>query len=201
VCPQVEFQVVTDRPCSVEDGCRDLRIPVSRVVDPDRRGFSSKAHGVLGAKECAAVIMLFSRVVEEPLTTGQRLLNIHPSLLPEFRGMGAVAKAYSAGVKVLGATLHVATAEVDGGPIVAQACQAIDQSHSVEVWEHVSFLQKTALFLLAVELLESGRLRWEGCDARLAGNLEGTSQMNPMLINEAYVAAVRRLQTSGPRFL
>lgn len=50
-----------------------------------------------------------------------RILNIHPSLLPAFPGLGTHRKALAAGVKVHGATVHFVTAALDGGPIVAQA--------------------------------------------------------------------------------
>jgi phosphoribosylglycinamide formyltransferase-1 len=49
-----------------------------------------------------------------------RVLNTHPALLPAFRGWHAVRDALAAGVKVTGTTVHVATEEVDDGPILAQ---------------------------------------------------------------------------------
>jgi phosphoribosylglycinamide formyltransferase-1 len=49
-----------------------------------------------------------------------RVLNTHPALLPAFKGWHAVRAALDAGVKVTGMTIHVATAEVDDGPILAQ---------------------------------------------------------------------------------
>jgi phosphoribosylglycinamide formyltransferase-1 len=49
-----------------------------------------------------------------------RILNTHPALLPAFKGWHAVEDALAAGVKVTGCTVHVATLEVDTGPIVAQ---------------------------------------------------------------------------------
>ena len=50
-----------------------------------------------------------------------RIVNIHPSLLPAFRGLNAQAQALAAGVKFAGCTVHIVVPEVDGGPILAQA--------------------------------------------------------------------------------
>src|SRR5690606_17193541 len=50
-----------------------------------------------------------------------RLVNLHPSLLPAFKGRGAIAQALAAGVKLTGCTVHQVIAALDSGPIVAQA--------------------------------------------------------------------------------
>ncbi|MBJ7900672.1 MAG: phosphoribosylglycinamide formyltransferase [Cyanobacteria bacterium RI_101] len=76
----------------------------------------------------------------------RRVLNIHPSLLPSFRGVGAVEQALSAGVKVTGCTVHYAVPDVDSGPILAQAAVPIlpgdtpESLHArVQVQEHQIF--------------------------------------------------------------
>ena len=51
----------------------------------------------------------------------ERLVNIHPSLLPSFRGLDAVGQALQAGVFISGCTVHIVTADLDAGPILAQA--------------------------------------------------------------------------------
>jgi phosphoribosylglycinamide formyltransferase-1 len=65
----------------------------------------------------------FMRLVGAPLLEAfpNRVLNIHPSLLPSFPGLHAQRQAIAHGVKVSGATVHLVTSELDGGPIVLQA--------------------------------------------------------------------------------
>ncbi len=61
-----------------------------------------------------------------------RILNIHPSLLPSFPGLEAQRQALVHGVRVSGATVHLVTAELDGGPIVAQSAVSVIDGDSVE---------------------------------------------------------------------
>jgi phosphoribosylglycinamide formyltransferase-1 len=94
------------------------------------------------------------RIVTPVLLTAfpQRVINIHPSLLPSFRGVRAVEQALAAGVKVTGCTVHYASAEVDSGPIIAQAVVPIlpddtsDSLHTrIQVQEHQIFPRAIAL--------------------------------------------------------
>ena len=63
----------------------------------------------------------------------ERILNIHPSLLPKFKGAHAVRDALASGEKVTGCTVHIATAQLDGGPILAQQEVSILDKDTVEV--------------------------------------------------------------------
>jgi phosphoribosylglycinamide formyltransferase-1 len=62
----------------------------------------------------------------------QRVLNTHPSLLPAFKGWHAVKDALDYGVKITGTTVHIATADVDSGPILAQEPVRIDEQDTVD---------------------------------------------------------------------
>ncbi|QUS62314.1 phosphoribosylglycinamide formyltransferase [Synechocystis sp. PCC 7339] len=82
----------------------------------------------------------------------QRVLNIHPSLLPNFRGVRAVEQALAAGVKVSGCTVHYAEATVDSGPIVAQAVVPILPDDTRETLHQRIQVQEHRLFSLAIAL-------------------------------------------------
>ncbi|HYT39306.1 MAG TPA: phosphoribosylglycinamide formyltransferase, partial [Acidimicrobiia bacterium] len=120
--------VVTDRPgVAALDRAAAAGIPVV-VVDraqhlPDRVAFTSAVVEALTAHGADIVAMAgFMTVLAEPVFEAfpGRVVNTHPSLLPSFRGAHAVADALAAGVKVTGCTIHLATIEVDDGPILAQ---------------------------------------------------------------------------------
>jgi phosphoribosylglycinamide formyltransferase 1 len=73
-------------------------------------------------------------ILDKPIfdAFGGRVLNTHPSLLPAFPGAHAVADALAAGVKVTGCTVHIATVDVDRGPILAQEAVPVLSGDTVE---------------------------------------------------------------------
>ena len=103
-----------------------------------------------------------------------RLLNIHPSLLPAFPGLGTHQRALEAGVKVHGCTVHFVTPELDSGPIVIQAAVAVRGDDSpaslaarVLEQEHAIYPRAARWFLEDRLLVEHGRVRVKGGDAQL----------------------------------
>jgi len=98
-----------------------------------------------------------------------RMLNIHPSLLPSFPGLATHRQAIDAGVKVHGATVHFVTAELDHGPIIAQAAVPVldkDDEHTlaerVLVQEHIIYPRAVRWFIEGRLSIENGIVRLEG---------------------------------------
>jgi phosphoribosylglycinamide formyltransferase-1 len=94
------------------------------------------------------------RVVTEVLLSAfpERVINIHPSLLPSFKGIRAIEQALAAGVKITGCTVHLAHLDVDSGPIIMQAAVPIlpedtaDTLHQrIQTMEHLILPQAIAL--------------------------------------------------------
>lgn len=103
-----------------------------------------------------------------------RLLNIHPSLLPAFPGLGTHERALAAGVKVHGCSVHFVTSELDHGPIVIQAVVRVHADDSPESLaarvlrqEHVIYPRAVRWFLDGRLVIESGVVRVAGNDAQL----------------------------------
>lgn len=84
------------------------------------------------------VLAGFMRVVKEPLLHAfpRRILNLHPSLLPSFKGLHAIEQAWNYGVKVTGCTVHYVTGDLDGGPIVDQAVVRIEETDTLNSLEN-----------------------------------------------------------------
>jgi len=92
-------------------------------VDFDRDAFTEAVVDVLRTHDIELVVMAgFGTIFGPPIHAAfpNRILNTHPALLPSFKGWHGVRDALAYGVKVTGCTVHVATLEVDAGPILAQ---------------------------------------------------------------------------------
>lgn len=115
---------MVDRPCRATDVAAARGVPSEVVLrGADRVEFTHRVVDALEAHGAEVVVMAgFMTILEKPMfdAYGGRVLNTHPALLPAFRGAHAVEDALAAGVKVTGCTIHVATLEVDSGPILAQ---------------------------------------------------------------------------------
>jgi phosphoribosylglycinamide formyltransferase-1 len=91
-----------------------------------------------------------------------RILNIHPSLLPAFPGLDAQARALAHGVKVSGCTVHFVDADLDAGPILAQAAVPVLNDDTVESLSARILIEEHRIYSEAVALVLSGDWRIEG---------------------------------------
>ena len=82
----------------------------------------------------------------------ERVINIHPSLLPSFRGIRAIEQALAAGVKVTGCTVHFASLEVDSGPIIAQAVVPVLPDDTAETLHARIQIQEHKIFPMAIAI-------------------------------------------------
>jgi phosphoribosylglycinamide formyltransferase-1 len=122
--------VMADRPCRALEIAEGASVPAVLVErasfgdDFDRDAYTRDVVDVLDKYDIELVVMAgWGTIFAPPMFDAfdGRILNTHPALLPAFKGWHAVRDALAAGVKVTGCTVHVATAEVDDGPILAQA--------------------------------------------------------------------------------
>ncbi len=90
------------------------------------------------------------------------IVNIHPSLLPSFPGANAQYQAWEHGVKWTGATVHLVTAELDGGPIVLQETVPVEDGDDVGTLAARILDREHHLYPLAIQLLLNGGWRVEG---------------------------------------
>ena len=121
--------VIADRPCVALDNAAAAGLPTELVErtsfkpDFDRDAYTSQLVDALKRHDVDLVAFAgFGTITSNELyeVYENRVLNTHPALLPEFKGWHAVRDALAAGVNETGCTVHIATLEVDSGPILAQ---------------------------------------------------------------------------------
>ena len=157
----------------------------SRDFRGDRDAFERAVEAEL-ARHGAELVALagFMRVLT-PGFVGRwegRLVNIHPSLLPAFPGLDTHARALAAGVRLHGCTVHLVSAGVDEGPILAQAAVPVLDADTAETLAARVLDQEHLLYPAALAWLASGRVRVENGRACVvdAGARPGAALLNPL---------------------
>jgi phosphoribosylglycinamide formyltransferase 1 len=160
--------VVVDRPCGATDVAAAAGVPAIVVERPsfgadfDRRAYSRAVVEVLRAYEVELVVMAgFMTILAQPAFEAfpDAILNTHPALLPSFPGAHAVRDAVAHGVKVTGTTVHVATLEVDAGPILAQEAVEVRPGDTVEsLHERIKAVERRLYPSTIHQILERGRV-------------------------------------------
>jgi phosphoribosylglycinamide formyltransferase-1 len=141
----------------------------SMVVDHRRYGSRDDFDGAVAAELQARRVSLvclagFMRLVGAPLLDAfpNRILNVHPSLLPAFPGVDAQGQALAYGVKIAGATVHLVTPELDGGPIVLQAAVPVYDEDTVETLSARILVEEHRIYPKAVALMLDGGWHVDG---------------------------------------
>src|SRR5439155_15124297 len=101
-----------------------------------------------------------------------RMLNIHPALLPSFKGLDTHARALAAGVKIHGATVHMVVPEVDCGPILAQAAVAVREGDTADTLAARVLEAEHRIYPAALKFLAEGRVRVVDGRCRIDGRAD-----------------------------
>lgn len=131
----------------------------------DRDAYDAAVAGALRERSVDLVCLAgFMRLVGAPLLEAfpNRILNIHPSLLPSFPGLDAQAQALEHGVRVTGATVHLVNAELDGGPIVAQTAVPVLADDTVESLSARVLIEEHRLYPRAIATVLDGNWSLDG---------------------------------------
>jgi phosphoribosylglycinamide formyltransferase-1 len=133
--------VIVDRPCRATGVAGEANIAAVMV---ERTSFGKDFDRLAHTKDVVAALQThgaqlvaiagYGTILDAVLYDAypERVLNTHPSLLPAFKGWHAVEEALAYGVKVTGCTVHLATADVDAGPILAQQAVAVEPGDTLE---------------------------------------------------------------------
>ena len=158
--------VVVDRPCGVTDVAADAGLTAEMLertdfgASFDRVGYTQALTDVLIDHDIDLVVMAgFGTILEQPIYDryAGRVLNTHPALLPSFPGWHGVRDALDYGVKVTGCTVHIATLEVDAGPILAQeAVRVLDGDTEATLHERIKVVERRLYIDTIRSIIERG---------------------------------------------
>ena len=91
-----------------------------------------------------------------------KILNIHPALLPSFKGAHGIKDAFEYGVKVTGVTVHFVTPDMDAGPIILQSAVSVTEDDTEESLAEAIHKEEHKLYPRAIQLFVEGRLKIKG---------------------------------------
>ena len=157
-----------------------------RVID--HRGYGSRAafeQALSQALEASGVELVclagFMRVLTSEFVERwrDRLINIHPSLLPAFKGLDTHARAIEAGVRLAGCTVHYVRPEVDNGPIIVQAAVPVLPDDTAETLAARVLQEEHRCLPLAVRLIAEGRVSVVGTRCVIDAAAPGGALVNP----------------------
>lgn len=165
--------VASDRPdAPALERARKAKVPSVLALSPEpgekRAAYDQRLLEALRAERPDLVVLAgFMRIVGPTVLEAfpGRVVNIHPSLLPAFKGLDAVGQAHRAGAAETGCTTHLVTPDLDGGPILLQAGLKARAGDSVETLRRRILRLEHLVLPRTVQLVAEGRV---GRDGRIA---------------------------------
>ena len=144
---------------------------VKREDYPNKKDFENKITQHLKEEEIDLIVLAGFMRMLSPELVGEykgRILNIHPALLPSFKGTEGIKDAFEYGVKVTGVTVHFVDEEMDHGPIILQEPVKIKEDDSLKSLEAKIHKIEHQLYPEAIRLYVEGKLRIEGRKVKIS---------------------------------
>jgi phosphoribosylglycinamide formyltransferase-1 len=171
-------------------------IPAVVIAEQDREAFAVAAQARLRAERVELICLAgFMRLLDTSFVAAWRdwMINIHPSLLPSFRGVHAQRQALAAGVRFAGCTVHFVRPELDSGPIIGQAVVPVHPDDDEARLSARILNVEHRLYPLAVRLIAEGRVRLNGDRVEIDGaTVPDISALNPQGHSSEPLASVPR---------
>lgn len=138
-------------------------------IDPrafvDKKAYEQELLGILGQYDIGLVLLAgYMRIVGREVIEAyrNRIINIHPALLPSFKGLHAQKQAFDYGVKISGCTVHFVDEGMDTGPIIIQRAVPVLEGDNADTLAARILEQEHQIFPEAVKLFVEGKLKVEG---------------------------------------
>ncbi|MFC1643897.1 phosphoribosylglycinamide formyltransferase [Candidatus Omnitrophota bacterium] len=148
----------------------DIKTFVLEAVDQSREEYDKKVLQKLRETKIELVVLAgFMRILSDHFVDEykSRILNVHPALLPSFKGASGIKDALEHGVKSTGVTVHFVDKKLDSGPIILQAHVKVDDADTLETLEEKIHVEEHKLYPEAVRLFVRGKLKVDGRKVRI----------------------------------
>jgi phosphoribosylglycinamide formyltransferase 1 len=170
-------------------------IPAAVIPHRDRHAFAADAEALLREQRVEFLCLAgFMRVLEPSFVEAwrDRMVNIHPSLLPAFRGLHAQRQALAAGVRFAGCTVHFVRPELDTGPIIGQAVVPVHPDDDEERLSARILGVEHRLYPLALRLIAEGRVSVIAEKVKIDGcRIPEIAALNPQETSSMQLAPTR----------
>lgn len=150
------------------EGIRAEALPHKHYADRD--SFDAAMTAMIEEAGCEFVVLAgFMRLLSDGFCAHwrDRLINIHPSLLPSFKGLNVHARMIEAGVRFAGCTVHFVRPEMDEGPIIVQAVVPVHSDDDADTLAARILAQEHIIYPMAVKWIAEGRVRVTGASVRV----------------------------------
>lgn len=179
--------VISNRPDAAGLGHAAAAGLQTKVIDhrefADRPAFDRELDAALSAAGVELICLAgFMRLLTPDFVNRwrDRVVNIHPSLLPAFKGLDVHNRVIASGVRITGATVHIVRPEMDDGPILAQAAVPVAQDDTEDTLAARVLTVEHRIYPLAVSLIAEGRVRIVGDRVEIDGAAPvGGALLNP----------------------
>ncbi len=175
--------VVVDRPCGALEKAATHGIPTHIIAEKKAIVFCDQLLAYLRELQADYVISFFTRLFVGELLTAyaDRIINLHPSLLPSFKGLDGFGDTIRYGSRFMGTTIHFIDEHMDEGKIILQTCAPVDPQLPDSALRHRIFQHQCKSLLQVVKWLSEGRIEIESGRVFVQGTIFYDCEFSPNL--------------------
>lgn len=156
--------VIADRPCGAIEKAAAQGIPTHIIAEKQAQVFCDHLLAWLREQQIDYVISFFTRLFVGELVSAycDRIINLHPSLLPAFKGLDGFGDTLRYGTRFMGTTIHFIDEHMDEGKIIIQTCAPVDPGLAEAALRHRLFEHQCKSLLQVMKWLTEGRVQVNG---------------------------------------
>lgn len=197
---KANFYIVTDRDGTFRDISDEYARETLKLESKDNEYISKSAMNFFKNQEKPVdyVMLNYSRLVTKSLYNEIATLNIHPALLPSYKGFKAINQAINNKARFVGTTLHLVDETVDAGQYIGQSISPIPLEIEENKIFEIAFIQKVYLSLLSYELFKTKSISVFPKEHKVTFNkkIVASKSCNPLLENQKFIDNLKLLENS-----